>query len=106
VNRIQRVRRLRLASLAMTLGALLTVSGLPLAATTLAASSATVSINPASEPAAGPGATFTVNVVSNSTVASAGVQASVTFDKTLLQITSVTRGAGLGGRAGLHWTER
>ena len=93
MNRIQRVRRFRLASLVMTLGAVLAVS-IPAAAPALAAGTATVRIDPATEPAAGPGASFTVQVISNASVATSGVQASVTFDKAILQITGVTRGSG------------
>jgi hypothetical protein len=95
VNRIQRVRRLRLASLAMTLGALLTVSGLPLAATTLAASGDTISISAPSGNVGASGAAFTVHVITNNaTTDISGAQASVTFDPAALQITSVVKGNG------------
>jgi hypothetical protein len=99
VNRIQRVRRFRLASLALSLGAVLAVTSLPAAAPILAAGPPTVRIDPAAVPAAGAGATFTVSVVSNSSVDTSGVQASVAFDKSLLQITSVARPAGDWGTA-------
>jgi hypothetical protein len=98
VNRNQRVRRLGLATTALSLGATLAVSGLMGVVPVLAAGTGTVVINPSGNPtpipAGGPGATFSVDVVSNASVATSGVQASVVFDKTVLQITGVTRGSG------------
>src|SRR5262245_48255332 len=99
VNRTQRVRRFRLASAALSLGAILVAGSLMSALPVLAAGSATLRIDPATEPAAGPGSTFTVQVISNATVTTSGVQASVTFDKSLLQISSVARPAGDWGTA-------
>src|SRR5262245_1193251 len=99
VNRTQRVRRFRLAPAALSLGAILVASSLMTALPGLAAGNATIRIDPATEPAAGPGSTFTVQVISNADVMSSGIQASITFDKTLLQISSVGRPAGDWGTA-------
>jgi hypothetical protein len=99
VNRNQRARRSRLATLALTLGAVFTVSILPAVAPVMAAGTATVRIDPAVEPAAGPGASFTVQVISNASGTSSGVQTTVTFDKAVLQITAVTRPATGWGTA-------
>ena len=99
MNRIQPFRRLRLATLGLTLGAVLVVSSLPAAAPALAAGTAAVRIDPATVPAAGPGAGFSVQVVSNTSVNASGIQTSVTFDKTLLQITALSRPATGWGTA-------
>jgi hypothetical protein len=93
VNRIQRARRFRLASLALTLGAVLAVSIFPAAAPALAGPNDTIKITPAAPVAGANGSTFTVNVVANAAVATNGVQASVTFDKAVLQIQSAAYAA-------------
>lgn len=92
MNRTQRVRRFRLATLALSVGAVLAMS-LPAALPVLAAGNATAKVLPAVEPATGPGGTFTVNVVSNADVATTTFQATVKFDPALLQIVSVSRPA-------------
>ena len=98
MNRNQRVRRFGLASSALALGATLAVSGLMGVVPVLAAGTGTVVINPSGNPtpipAGGPGATFSVDVVSNASVTTSGVQASVGFDRTVVQVTAVTRGVG------------
>src|SRR5262245_9170195 len=93
VNRTQRVRRFRLASAALSLGAILVAGSLISALPVMAAGTGTVRIDPNTEPAAGPGSTFTISVISNAGVTTTGIQASVVFDKSLLQITSVARPA-------------
>jgi hypothetical protein len=94
VNRIQRVRRFRLAPLALTMAALLAVS-IPAAVPALAAGSGTVQVDQTSPlPAGGPGATFQITVSSTSDVAVSGVQTSVAFDKSLFAITTVARPSG------------
>ena len=99
MNRIQRVRRFRLATLVMTLGAVLAVS-IPAAAPALAAANDTIRISPASSAAGGNGSSFTVKVITNTgTNAASGVQASITFDQTALQITAVARSAAPSGWA-------
>jgi hypothetical protein len=75
------------------MAAVLAVS-LPAAAPALAAGNGTVRVTPAAQPAAGPGSTFTVQVISNADTATSGIQATVTYDKSLLQVTGVTRPAG------------
>src|SRR5262245_62502190 len=77
VNRTQRVRRVRLASAALSLGALLVAGSLMTALPVLAAGTATIRIDPATEPAAGPGSTFTVSVISNASVATSGIQSKI-----------------------------
>jgi hypothetical protein len=91
VNRTQRVRRFRLASATLSLGAILVAGSLMTALPALAAGTGTVRIDPSTAPAAGPGSTFTISVISNAAVTTTGIQASVTFDKSLLQIMSVAR---------------
>lgn len=80
-------------SLALTTATVLAVS-LPAAAPAMAAGTGTVALAPSTVPAAGPGATFQVTVRSNASVDANGIQATVQFNKSLLQITSVARTAG------------
>jgi hypothetical protein len=77
-------------------------ASLPVAGPALAAGSGTVKVTPSAQPAAGPGSTFQLQVITNAGVNTSGVQASVAFDRTLLQITSVTRPSGTAwGTAGV-----
>ncbi|HYO44890.1 MAG TPA: hypothetical protein VES19_16955 [Candidatus Limnocylindrales bacterium] len=101
MNRTQRPRRSRLATLALAMVAVAAVS-LPAAVPALAAGTGTVKLTPSTQPAAGPGSTFQLQVVSNAGVDTSGIQASVAFDKSVLQITQVARPAGTAwGTAGV-----
>lgn len=51
----------------------------------------TIRLDPATSQVAN-GASFEITVIQNSTVATSGTSASITFDKAILQVTSVTRG--------------
>ena len=93
MNRIQPFRRLRLATLGLSLGAVLAVSSLPAAAPAQAAAGDTIRITPTATVAGGNGSTFTVKVVSNTATALSAIQASIVFDPAALQITTVVRSA-------------
>jgi hypothetical protein len=77
-----------LVSLLASLGIAIGISATP-----ALASSPTLRISPATSSVSAVGGTVTVNVIVSSPSAIQGAQATVTFDKSLLQITSVTRGA-------------
>ena len=62
----------------------------------VAAASATLKVDPATQTVA-QGSTFTVHVIEQSSVVVAGAQASLTFDKTKLQIQSVAKGSPFAG---------
>ena len=80
-------RRAKSITLALAvLGAILGLAGGATAADN------TLSIDPATSDIAD-GATFNVRVVENATVAVSGVSATITFNKGILQVTSVTRGS-------------
>ena len=72
------------AGLALTLASLGAVS-------TVSAAGNALRVEPPTQSVAS-GASFTVRVVENAAVATSGAQATVTFDKTKVQITAVTRG--------------
>jgi hypothetical protein len=91
VNRIQRVRRFRLASLALSLGAVLAVSSFP--AATFAASGDSIQLSPSAITAGSNGSSFTVAVTATTTQAYTGVAASITFDKAALKLTSAAYAA-------------
>ncbi len=79
--------------------AALTILGATLAAApALAAGSATLRLDPATQ-TVDQGGTFSVKVIVNATAAMSGVQATVTFDKTKLQLTAATRAAAWDGAA-------
>ena len=79
---------------AQVLGSIVATLGIAIGitATPVLAASPTLRISPATSSVAAVGGSVTVNVVVNSPVAVQGAQATVTFSKSLLQITSVTRG--------------
>jgi hypothetical protein len=84
----------------LSLGALLAVSSIPAAAPALAAEPADVYIQSPNVSVAGPGSTFDVQVMNiGPNGAASGIQASVTFDKSLLQLVSVARPATDWGTA-------
>ena len=77
--------------------AALTMLGVTLAAApVLAAGSATLRVDPATQ-TVNQGAAFTVKVIANATVAVSGVQTTVTFDPAKLKLTAATRGASWDG---------
>lgn len=69
----------------IVLGAMLGFAGGALAAEN------TIRLDPATSQVAN-GASFEIKVIQNGTVATSGTAASITFDKAILQVTSVTRG--------------
>lgn len=70
------------------LGVLVAILGLAGGA---AAAENTIRLDPATSQVAN-GATFEIKVIQNGTVATSGSSATITFDKAILQVTSVTRG--------------
>jgi hypothetical protein len=85
------VRHRRPRLLALPLAALLAVGSLPLAGPTLAAGDTFRIESPSI--AATVGASVSVRVVGNTDVETAGAQASVTFDASRLQVTSIAKGS-------------
>jgi hypothetical protein len=81
--------RLRLAAFG---AAGLLLGGLMVPASALAAGSGSLKVSPVTSTTS-TGATFTVDVVANANVPISGAQATLSFDKTRLQVTSIT-GAG------------
>ena len=103
MDRAQRAPRIRFSALLLPLigliiGALLAAASISLPGTALAAGN-TLRISPATTTVAKVGNSFTVHVIQNASVATSGAQATVTFDQTKLQITSVAKGAGYAGAA-------
>ena len=77
----------------MALGLVMAVAlGTSAATTTAAAADASLKIDPATI-AVADGQTFSVRVVQDSPEATSGVQASIDFDPTILQVVSVSRGS-------------
>jgi hypothetical protein len=98
MNRIEGSSR-RQGGLALVLGSLLVGAYLLVPATALAAGNS-LRLSPASS-SVGNGATFTVHVIGNSAGAVSGTSASVTFDKTKLQVTAIVKGTDwVNGGAG------
>jgi hypothetical protein len=83
-------------ALAVMLALLLAALG---AVATVSAAGNTLRITPPSTPVAAVGTSFTVHVVQNALVPTSGAQATITFDQTKVQITSVAKGAGYAGAA-------
>jgi hypothetical protein len=85
------VNRSRLA--ALSAGAMFLVASVLVPATALAAGTGTVSLSPATvSPTTG--STFTVTVTSQASTAMSGASAAIDFDKSKLQVISVSKGAG------------
>jgi hypothetical protein len=87
-------------TLALSIVAVLTVA-LPAAAPVLAVAGDTVKITPSAITGGANNSTFTARVSSNTVTPLKAIQASVTFDKTVLQVVSITRVSGFWGSATL-----
>ena len=87
------MNRSRLA--ALSAGAMFLVASVLVPATALAASSGTMSLSP-NTVSTTVGSTFTVTINSQASVPMSGASAGIDFDKTKLQIVSVTKGADWG----------
>jgi len=90
VNRIQRVRRFRLASLALASVAVLAVS-LPAAVPALAASGDKIKFDQTSVNAGAINSTFSLKVSSNTVTKMQGIQVGFDFNQTYLNLTAISR---------------
>ena len=85
-------RGVRLALVLATVLAIMGIAGAASAATV----TGTLRIDPATTTVA-QGGTFSMKVISNTTVATSGVSVSITFDKSIVQVTTVTRSPAWAG---------
>ena len=92
-------RRGALAVLTIGLAGLAIAASAVQAPSVLAAAKNTLRITPATTSVPAAGGTFNVSVIVNASVATSGVQASITFDKSKVQVTSVAKGTAYAAAA-------